>query len=303
MRNTFIKELIKYAEMDPRIVLITGDLGYSVLEPFQKKFPERFINAGIAEQNMTGLAAGLALSGKIPFTYSIANFATLRCLEQIRNDICYHNANAKIVSVGSGFAYGTQGYTHHGTEDISIMRCLPNMNVFSPADSVETQALVKAMVEINGPCYLRLAKADEPILHDTLDYYTYPKMIQLRSGLQGVILSTGVITGKIAEFLSSKNLNYAHYSVPSIKPLDVETLTALARSFHTILTVEEHQLNGGFGSAVLESLNNLQMQGEIVSMPKVYRYGVDDKILSDMTTPAFADFLTGQWAVSQEVLL
>ncbi len=179
MRNMFIKELMRYAEIDSRVVLITGDLGYSVLEPFQKKFPERFINAGIAEQNMTGVAAGLALSGKIPFTYSIANFSTLRCLEQIRNDICYHNVNAKIVSVGSGFSYGTQGYTHHGTEDISIMRCLPNMRVFSPADSVETQALVRKMMEIEGPCYLRLAKSDEPIIHENLDDYSFPKMIQL----------------------------------------------------------------------------------------------------------------------------
>lgn len=303
MRNVFIKELVKYAETDPRIVLITGDLGYSVLEPFQTKFPERFINAGIAEQNMTGLAAGLALSGKIPFTYTIVNFATLRCLEQIRNDICYHNANAKIVSVGSGFAYGTQGYTHHGIEDITIMRCLPNMRVFSPADSVETQALVKLMLEIEGPCYLRLAKADEPKLHESLEHYSYPKMIQLCSGSKGVILSTGVITSKILEFVTNHNLDYAVYSVPIIKPLDIETLSKLANSYNNILTIEEHQLNGGFGSAILESLNSLQMQGKISSMPRVYRYGVDDKILTDMTTPVFANSLIEQWKISQEVLV
>jgi transketolase len=137
MRNTFIRELIKIAEKDKNIYLLTGDLGFSVLEPFLEKLPDQFVNVGVAEQNLTGVATGLALTGKIVFTYSIANFPTLRCLEQIRNDACYHNANVKIISIGSGFSYGTLGYTHYGVEDISIMRALPKIKIISPADPIE----------------------------------------------------------------------------------------------------------------------------------------------------------------------
>ncbi|MCH7604812.1 transketolase, partial [Patescibacteria group bacterium] len=156
MRTSFIKTVEELAARDKDIFFVTGDLGYNVIENFVKKFPAQFVNAGVAEQNMTGMAAGMALSGKTVFTYSIANFPSLRPLEHIRNDICYNNANVKIVSIGAGFQYGGLGASHHATEDIAIMRALPNMVVISPADGIDTELATKAIVEYEGPCYLRL---------------------------------------------------------------------------------------------------------------------------------------------------
>jgi len=167
MRTAFVRTLTQLAEKDPRIQLITGDLGFGVLEAYAKRFPKQYLNAGVAEQNMTGLATGMALCGKTVFTYSIGNFPTLRCLEQVRNDICYHNANVKIVCIGGGFAYGSLGISHHATEDLAILRALPNMTVVAPGDPIETEAATRACAEWPGPCYLRLGKAGEPKLHAT----------------------------------------------------------------------------------------------------------------------------------------
>src|ERR1700693_796065 len=165
MRGAFFRGLLALAERDHRVNLIVGDLGFGVVEEFARRFPDRFLNAGVAEQNMTGIAAGMALSGKIVFTYSIANFPILRCLEQVRNDVCYHNANVKIVAVGGGLAYGSLGSTHHATEDLAIMRSLPRMVVVAPGDPVETEAATRAVVAHSGPCYLRLGRAGESRVH------------------------------------------------------------------------------------------------------------------------------------------
>src|SRR5437763_8640674 len=153
------------AEEDERIWLLSGDLGYSVLESFVQKFPGRFVNVGVAEQNMIGVAAGLAMSGHVVFTYSIANFPVMRCLEQIRNDVCYHNLNVKIVAVGGGLAYGPAGYTHHALEYLAVMRAMTGMTVLAPGDPVETRLATKALADRQGPCYLRLGKAGEPLVH------------------------------------------------------------------------------------------------------------------------------------------
>ena len=150
MRTSFIETLCQVAERDPRVWLITGDLGYSVLEKFSDKFPNRNLNAGVAEQNMVGVAAGLAKAGKIVFVYSIANFPTLRCLEQVRNDVCYHQLSVKIVAVGCGLAYGGHGYTHHGVEDLGVMSLLPHMTVIAPGDPVETRWATRTLVEHAG---------------------------------------------------------------------------------------------------------------------------------------------------------
>ena len=165
MRTAFIQTLFELAEKDERINLIVGDLGYSVVEQFAERFPERYLNVGVAEQNMTGVAAGMALCGKVVFTYSIANFPTLRCLEQIRNDVCYHNVSVKIVSVGGGLAYGSLGMSHHGSEDIAILRSLPNMVVVAPGDPIEARLATEAIASHSGPCYLRLGKAGELSVH------------------------------------------------------------------------------------------------------------------------------------------
>src|SRR5213078_2569899 len=159
MRTAFFRALLELAAADERVNLVVGDLGFGVVEPFVERFPARFFNAGVAEQNMTGIAAGLALSGKTVFTYSIANFPTLRCLEQIRNDICYHAADVKIVSVGGGMAYGALGFSHFATEDLAIMRALPGLTVVAPGDPVEVKELLPQIVRHPGPVYLRLGRA------------------------------------------------------------------------------------------------------------------------------------------------
>jgi transketolase len=282
MRTAFINELMKLAEQDERIMLVAGDLGFSVLEGFIQRFPKRFINVGIAEQNMMGVASGLAMSGKIVFTYSIANFATLRCLEQIRDDACYHHANVKIVSVGAGFAYGTQGYTHFGVEDIAIMRSLPNMHVFSPADPVETQLIVQQAVAVEGPCYLRLGKAKEKVIHTDTSQFAHwklPSMALVANGnSQQAVLTTGSITAAVQDYLRAAGLHYAVWSVPHIKPIDLDALLRIAHHSNRIYTVEEHQLSGGFGSAVLEAYERLVHQNRLQQMPLVKRIAIEDLI-------------------------
>ena len=165
MRDTFVRTLVQLAKEDKNIELVTGDLGFGVLKPFWEQCPDQFTNAGIAEQNMTSVAAGMALTGKNVFTYSIGNFPTLRCLEQIRNDIAYHKANVKIVSVGAGYAYGSLGATHQPTEEIGALRAIPNMIVATPGDPVEARAIAKFSAEYDGPMYIRLGKAGEKVAH------------------------------------------------------------------------------------------------------------------------------------------
>lgn len=257
MRTAFIKTLIELAREDKRIWLLVGDLGYSVVEPFAQEFPDRFINVGVAEQNMTGIATGLALCDKIVFTYSIANFPTLRCLEQIRNDVCYHNANVKIVAVGGGLAYGALGVTHHGTEDLAIMRALPNMTVIAPGDPVEAALATRVIAERAGPCYLRLGKAGEPIVHREPPNLQTGRAITVREGSDVTLIATGGVlynTVQAGELLAQQGIQARVLSMPTLKPLDTEAVLAAARETGAIITIEEHSIIGGLGSAVGEVL-------------------------------------------------
>jgi transketolase len=260
MRTAFIETLCELAEQNKQIWLLTGDLGYSVLERFADRFPDRFVNVGVAEQNMTGVAAGMSMCGKIVFTYSIANFPTLRCLEQIRNDVCYHNANVKIVSVGAGLTYGAQGYTHHGIEDIAIMRVLPNMAVIAPSDPIEAKLATRAIVEYDGPCYLRLCKAGDPIIHQSEPEFKVGKMIEMRDGSDALIISTGNMLYsalEAAKLAKAKNISVAVWSCPWLKPLDREAIVEAAKRFSLILTAEEAKIIGGLGGSVAEVLASL----------------------------------------------
>jgi transketolase len=256
MRTAFIEELIRLAEEDERIWLVCGDLGYSVLEPFAERYPTRYLNAGVAEQNMTGVAAGLALMGKTVFIYSIANFPLMRCLEQIRNDVCYHDLNVKIVAVGGGLAYGSHGYTHHAVEDIAVMSAMPNMTVAAPGDPVEARALTRMIAAQPGPAYLRLGKAGEPSLHPSDLAVTYGQAILLRPGRDLCLISIG---GMLANTVSAADkLNRAGYSVrvlsmPFAVPLDEDAVRDAAAHTSLILTVEEHG-PGGLGAAVGECI-------------------------------------------------
>ena len=261
MRNHFVKGLEMLAENDEHIYLITGDLGFGVLNHFAERFPQRFVNAGISEQNMASVAAGIALEGNTVYVYSIGNFPTLRCLEQIRNDICYHNANVKIVAVGGGFAYGQLGMSHHATEDLAIMRALPNMRVFSPADPMETLAALNIANEINGPCYIRLGKGGETNQHPDLPVENAMKDICVRYGEHINIFSTGSILSEAkgaAERLAELGISAGVYSCLSIKPFDEQTVLQCAMRSSLLLTVEEHNTIGGLGGAVAECLSSIK---------------------------------------------
>jgi transketolase len=255
MRNAFLDTLFELAKQDERIVFITGDLGYRVVEKLMEQRPLQFLNAGVAEQNMTGIAAGMALSGKIAFTYSIANFPTLRCLEQIRNDVCYHDANVKVISVGGGLAYGAMSVTHHAVEDLGVMRCLPNMTVIAPGDPVETRAATRAIVAHNGPCYLRLGKAGEPTIHKGPIEFRIGKAIRLREGRDVTILSTGGMLQtaiKTADLLAAAGIEARVSSMHTLKPLDVFEIESAVLETSALFTLEEHSVIGGLGSAVAE---------------------------------------------------
>jgi transketolase len=237
-----------------------GDLGFGVVDKFADQFPAQFVNAGVAEQNMTGLAAGMALCGKTVFTYSIANFPTLRCIEQIRNDVCYHNANVKIASVGGGLAYGALGISHHATEDIAMMRVLPNMTVVAPGDPLEAELATRALVASAGPAYLRLGRAGEPRVHNGAVDFQIGKAIQLMNGADITLIATGTMlhtTMQVAERLSRDGVQARVLSMHTIKPLDTSALLSAVEETRAVVTIEEHSITGGLGSAVAEFLAEL----------------------------------------------
>jgi transketolase len=255
MRDTFIKSLSELAKTDPRIMLITGDLGFGVLTDFAKNYPKQFLNAGVAEQNMTGLAAGLALEGRIVFTYSIANFPVMRCLEQIRNDVCYHNANVKIISIGGGFSYGPLGISHHATEDISIMRAMPDMTTVVPGDLWEAGESAKALINTEGACYLRLDKSHAPRTEDKENKFVIGKSRRLVEGKDLTLISSGGILGvtlEAAKRLNKKGISCRVISMHTLNPLDEEAILSASEETGGIITIEEQTVKGGLGGAVAE---------------------------------------------------
>jgi transketolase len=256
MRTAFISTLEALAAQDERIWLVCGDVGFSVLENFAVTFPDRFVNVGVAEQNMTGLAAGLAMSGKIVFTYSIANFPVFRCLEQVRNDVCYHNLNVKIVAVGAGLSYGAQGYTHHGLEDLAVMRVMPNMTIFSPGDPVEAAWATEACLIQQGPCYLRLGKGGEPIIHTTKLHLEIGKGIVVQDGSDLTIATSAgtlQLALEAAASLVSAGVAAEVLSFPTLQPFDFGLLGRSLAKTGRLITMEEHG-KGGLGSIVAEFL-------------------------------------------------
>ena len=273
MRDSFIRSVLELAKNDRNIEMVTGDLGFGVLRPFWEAVPDQFMNAGIAEQNMTAMAAGMALEGKTVFTYSIGNFPTLRCLEQIRNDCAYHGANVKIVCVGGGFVYGSLGMSHHATEDLAVMRSLPDVTVFAPADKVEAAAVAKAAAELDGTCYIRLGRGGEKVIRENIDFRV-GKAIHVQEGEKVAILSTGDIAGEVvkaAKLLEEKGIVPTVYTFPTVKPLDAETVRSCAESHELIVTCEEHNILGGFGTAVAEVL------AEMPGAARLVRCGINDE--------------------------
>jgi transketolase len=277
------------AEADDRVALLTGDLGFGVVEKFGIKFPDRFWNCGVAEQSMIGIAAGLAKSGMRPFVYSIANFPTFRCLEQIRNDICYHNLPVTIVSIGAGLGYGTLGYTHHGIEDIAAMRSLPNISIYSPSDPIDVTQVLSRIDKNPAPTYLRLGKNGEPEIIEVTKNAIPGSVRELTSGSNLTILATGALTEnclRVAQQLRTQGFEIQVISVTQLEPLETKFLSANITSTK-ILVVEEHVKRGGFASALLETFN------ENGSTAQLHRLYVDEAKISETGTQEYLRGLSG----------
>lgn len=257
MRDAFIRSLLSIAQENPRVVLLTGDLGFGVFDEFRRKCPGQFYNIGVAEQNLASVGAGMAMAGHIVFTYSIGNFPTLRCLEQVRNDICYHGADVKIVSVGGGMAYGALGYTHHAVEDLAIMRALSGCTVVAPGDPVEVEKLTPQITRTPGPVYLRLGRANEDrLLPEDADIRLGEPTL-VRDGEDVLLLTTGGILPEplaAADTLAAVGISARVVSVHTIRPLAEETIAEMAAEFPVVITCEEHSIIGGLGGAVAEVL-------------------------------------------------
>lgn len=276
MRTTFVNKLIDIARVDKRVYLITADLGFSIFEKFQQEFPDRFINVGIAESTMVGVAAGLAMSGKKVFIYSIIPFLTMRCFEQIRIDLCYQNLDVYLVGVGGGLSYGQAGATHHAIEDIAILRSLPNMKVICPGDPIETQKAIEKIVNNKGPAYIRLNRNGEPILLDEKNIdFEIGKAIEIKDGNDIALISTGNMLEEALEIaggLENRGYSIKLISMHTIKPLDENKIIECIKKVKAMFTLEEHSIYGGLGSAVAEVIAK-----NIDKKIKFKVYGIPDK--------------------------
>ena len=255
MRTAFCKTLFKTMSRDSRVYALTADIGFRNFDEIVAEFPDRFINVGVAEANMIGIAAGLALSGKIPFTFTIAPFVTMRCLEQIRIDLCYQHLPVKIIGAGGGFVYGPQGTTHHAIEELGILRTLPGMTVLCPADPVETEKAVIETMRLSGPSYIRIGRNNEPVVTDEKSPFRIGKADTLRKGEDVSIVTCGLAVHNClgaADILALEGIHASVINMHTIKPVDKEAILRCAKETGCIVTVEEHNIIGGLGSAVAE---------------------------------------------------
>lgn len=284
MRNAFVAELLELAEAHPEVMLLTGDLGFKLFDEFAQRFPGRFINAGVAEPNMVSVAAGLAREGRRPFVYSIAPFVTIRCLEQIRDDVCYHGLPVTVVGIGGGLAYGHNGPTHHAVEDIAAMRALPGMTVVAPCDPPECRALMPKLVELGAPVYLRLGRAAERTLHTAPVNAELGRALVLRPGDDVALIACGSIAEvalQTAELLAQQEIATRVVSMHTIKPLDEEIVHRCLAETGALFTLEEHSVLGGLGGAVAEVV------AEAASGKPFRRFGIPDQFTHVSGTQAY----------------
>ena len=295
MRTAFINQLTIEAKNNKKIFLLVADLGFSVIENFANLYPDRYLNVGIAEQNMAGIAAGLAKEGFCVYIYSIGNFPTLRCMEQIRYDICYHDLNVNIVAVGGGYSYASLGPSHHATEELGMLRTIPNLIVCAPGDPVEAKNLTSLSSKINKPFYIRLGRAGEKKIHtDSLKNLELGGNICLiNSNTKNAIFSTGGMLIDSFEFASKFNISL--YSFPFIKPLNKSELLVLFKLYEKIIVIEEHQMSAGFGSAILENLNDLVEANNIDKndIPIIKRVAIKDEFYSIAGSQQYLKKLAG----------
>ena len=257
MRNAFASEITELAAQDPRVVLLSGDIGNRLFDDFKERFPQRFLNCGVAEANMIGMAAGMALVGMRPVVYTITPFITTRCLEQIRDDLCYQGLPVVLIGVGGGLSYAELGATHHSCEDIGLLRMLPGMAIVCPGDAVEVRLAIRAALDRGSPVYIRLGKRGEPVVHTQDPDFVIGKGIVVRAGGHVCLLSTGNMLPTAlaaAAELDKEGISAQVVSFHTIKPLDEKGVLAAAEKCGAIVTVEEHQIKGGLGGAVAEYL-------------------------------------------------
>ena len=274
MRNAFANEVTHLAALDPSIVLLSGDIGNRLFDPFKTQFASRFYNCGVAEANMASMAAGMAMCGLRPITYTITPFNTTRCLEQIRDDICYHNVPVLIVGTGAGLSYASLGCTHHSCEDISFLRSIPNMTVLCPGDSMELRCLLKLALKARGPVYMRIGKTNEPVVHLKIPDLEIGKGYLMQEGKDLCILSTGnmlPIALETANLLKNQGKEAMIISMHTVKPLDRELLASLCQKFALLVTLEEHSLIGGLGSSIAEWMSDQEML-----FTRLIRFGTQD---------------------------
>lgn len=272
MRQAFIRQLVELARKDPRVLLLTGDLGYMALEPFADEFPDRFINCGVAEQNMTGVATGLAEAGFLPFVYSIVTFATLRSFEFIRNGPVIHGLPVRIVGVGGGVEYGHNGLSHYGLEDVGAMRLLAGMNVYCPGDAAQAASVLSQTWESAGPAYYRLGKDEKATVTGLDGRFEVGRVQKIRGAGDVLLLSMGAVgsdVSKAVELLQEKGVDVAHWVAASIQPSPVEDVKEALARFKVIYTVEAHRTTGGLGTIVSE------IAAEYGGGAKVVRLGID----------------------------
>ena len=275
MKTIFAKTLEKLAKKDQTVFLLTADLGFKLFDSFRNNFPDRFINVGVAEANMIGVATGMALSGKNVYCYSMIPFMTMRALEQIRVDICYHKLNVKLIGAGGGLVYGLEGMTHHAIEDLAIMRALANMTVVAPGDPFETEAVIEESATYSGPLYVRLGSNNEPQVHQGKVDISIGHGVLIREGIDLSIIATGNMLNAasiVADSLASKGLTVTLISMHTIKPLDTNLILKCADKSKLIITIEEHSQVGGLGSAVAEILVEISWRGRFkkLALPDLY---------------------------------
>lgn len=286
MRAAFAKEIESLSALDERIVLLSGDIGNRMFDTYKGKFPNRFYNCGVAEANMTGMAAGLALCGLRPVTYTITAFNTVRCLEQIRIDVCYQNLPVIIIGVGGGLSYSSLNATHHALEDIAFLRVIPNMTVICPGDAWEVRSAIHAALKIDGPVYIRIAKKNEPLIHNGLPNFTIGKGIVIRPGSDVCFLNSGsLLPSAVAasEALMKKGISVQIVSMHTVKPLDETLLQDIFSKFPHVFTLEEHSILGGFGSSVAEWLSD-----QINPKGQLTRIGTGDQFMYEAGEKEYA---------------
>jgi transketolase len=257
MRNAFAKVVCAIAERDPSVVLLSGDIGNRLFDDFKARCPGRFFNCGVAEANMMSMAAGMASCGLRPVVYTITPFLTYRCMEQIRDDVCYHNQRVVIVGTGSGLSYASLGTTHHSCEEMGMLRLLPGLSVLAPADAFEVEMTLAAALQHDGPAYIRIGKKGEPTVHSSTVPWKIGDAISLREGIDVALLSTGTLLQEslhTADVLRTRGLAATVLSMPTVKPLNTAMLASVFSRHRLVATVEEHSILGGLGGSVAEWL-------------------------------------------------